>query len=260
MAGPAEPSGLHHVRVETGRVARLVLDRPPVNVMHLDMLAEMNQGLDSIAAADPAVVVIEATGRTFSAGVDIADHTGDRIEQMLASFHDVFRRLDRLPAPVIAVVQGAALGGGCELATACDLVVAARGATFGQPEIRLGAFPPVAAVELPRVMPPRRAAEMLFTGEALSADEAAAAGLVNRVHDDATFRDEAEAFIGLVSRHSAVVLALTKAALRMGRGRPLHEALPDVECLYLDRLMQTHDAREGITAFMEKRPPVFSDA
>ena len=253
-------SDLQHVRVETGRVARLVLDRPPVNVMNLEMMGEMRRGLDEIVACDPAVVIIAGEGRAFTAGVDVADHTEDKVAGMLHLFHGIFRCLDGVEAPVVALVKGAALGGGCELVTACDLVLAAHSAKFGQPEIRLGAFPPVAAVELPRAVGLRRAAEMLLTGETLSASEAQNAGLVNHVFDDTEFDERAEAFIGLLARHSRPVLAMTKAAMRMGRGRPLHEALPDIEHLYMDRLMKTHDAREGIAAFMDKRPPAFRDA
>jgi enoyl-CoA hydratase/carnithine racemase len=123
----------------------------------------------------------------------------------------------------------------------------------------VGAFPPVAAVELPRVMGARRAAELLFTGEGLSADAAAAAGLINHVFPDATFADQAEEFIGKVSRNSGAILAYTKQAIRLGRGRTLVDALPDLETLYLDKLMKSHDAREGLTAFMEKRRPKFQD-
>ena len=259
MSKATDSSRPRSVRVEAGRIARLVLNRPPVNVMNLEMLGEMRHGLEEIIASNPAVVIIAGEGRAFTAGVDVADHTDDKVARMLELFHGIFRRLDRCEAPLVALVKGAALGGGCELATACDLVLAARSARFGQPEIRLGAFPPVAAVELPRVMGARKAAEMLLTGEPISAEEAAEAGLVNRVFDDDEFEERAEEFIDLLARHSRPVLALTKAALRLGRQRALEEALPEVERLYLDRLMKTHDAREGIAAFMEKRPPAFQD-
>jgi len=251
---------LQHVAVEKGRVTRITLRRPPLNVLNLAMLAELRQAFTSVSRGRPAVVVLAADGKAFSAGVDIADHTEANVGGMLELFHAIFHTMADLDAPVIALVQGAALGGGCELISACDLVVAAASARFGQPEIRVGAFPPVAAVELPRAMGPRHAAEMLFTGETISADQAAAGGLINRVFPDATFAADAATYIELVSRHSGPVLAYTKEALRLGRGRTLQEALPDLETLYLDKLMKTHDAREGLDAFMEKRQPQFQDS
>ncbi|MFQ5671026.1 MAG: enoyl-CoA hydratase/isomerase family protein [Acidobacteriota bacterium] len=247
------------VRLEPGRVSRVILSRPPVNVLDLAMIRDLHSAFQRAASSDPAVIVLGAEGRAFSAGVDIADHTEDRVAGMLESFHAVFKIMASLPAPLVAAVQGAALGGGCELVAACDLVVAAASATFGQPEIRVGVFPPVAAVELQALLGPRRAAEMILTGESLDAREALAAGLVNRVYPDETFAACAEEFIGSVSRHSRPVLALAKQALRLGRGRPLAAALPDIEAIYLHQLMALADAREGLQAFMDKRPPRYQD-
>jgi cyclohexa-1,5-dienecarbonyl-CoA hydratase len=254
-----EGGAMEHVDVVQGRVARVILRRPPLNVLNLEMLGELERAFRELIPTEPALVVLAAEGRAFSAGVDIADHTEDRVGGMLEIFHSVFVAMGALDVPLVALVQGPALGGGCELVTACDLVLASRSATFGQPEIKVGVFPPVAAVELQQVVGARRAAEMLFTGEPFSAQQAAAIGLVNRVLPDESFAEQAEAFLGLISRHSRPVLSFTKQALRLGRGRTLEEALPDLEVLYLDKLMQTQDAREGIRAFMEKRPPVFGD-
>lgn len=250
---------LQHVKVDSGRVARITMNRPPVNVLNLEMLAELGRAFAHVATISPAVVVLDATGKAFSAGVDIADHTEDKVGGMLELFHGIFHTMAAMDAPIIGIVQGAALGGGCELIAACDLVVAAESATFGQPEIRVGAFPPVAAVELPRILGPRRAAEMLYTGEAMTAAEAVQAGLINRTFPNATFTEDAAAYVKLVSRNSGAVLSCTKEAVRLGQGRNLQEALPDLETLYLDKLMHTHDAREGLTAFMEKRKPDFKD-
>jgi len=250
---------MKYVRLEEGRVARVVLQRPPVNVLNIEMLAELERTFRELPASEPAVVVLAGDGRAFCAGVDITDHTEDRVGGMLEIFHSVFAAMAVLDVPLIAQVQGAALGGGCELITACDIVLASRSAKFGQPEIQVGSFPPVAAVELQRVVGPRRAAEMIFTGEPWTADEAAAAGLVNRVYPDEEFAQRTEEFVQLVSRHSRPVLSFTKQALTLSQGRTLAEALPELEVLYLDKLMQTQDAREGLQAFMDKRPPRFRD-
>ncbi len=257
MTEKREP--MKHVAVAVGRVARVTLQRPPVNVLNLEMLGELERTFRELIPSEPAVVVLEAEGRAFCAGVDIADHTEDRVGGMLEVFHSVFAAMNALDVPLVALVKGAALGGGCELVCACDMVLASRSATFGQPEIKVGVFPPVAAVELQRVVGPRRAAEMILTGEPFSAQQAAAIGLVNRVLPDEEFDQQAEAFLGLLSRHSRPVLSFTKQALRLGRNQTLEQALPELEVLYLDKLMQTQDAREGIRAFMEKRPPRFQD-
>ena len=248
-----------HLRVETGRIARVTLARPPLNILNIEMMSELARVLRDLAPHEPALVVLQAEGRAFSAGADVGDHRPELVGGMLEVFHSVFHALDALEAPVIAKVHGAALGAGCELVTVCDLVYAARSATFGQPEIRLGAFPPLAAVELPRVVGARRAAEMILGGGPIGAEEAAGWGLVNRVWPDEDFEAGAETAIAGLAGHSRTVLAMAKAALRLGRGRSAEEALPEIEVLYLDKLMKTQDAREGIAAFLEKRAPVFRD-
>lgn len=261
-------------QIEDG-VARLTLNRPPLNILHIAMMEEINSALAALTPSPPnslspglerrsgggeglrpRLLVIAAQGRAFSAGVDVADHTADRVEAMMRSFDRIFRQLHALNIPTIAAVQGPALGGGCELALACDLIVASEAASFAQPEIRLGVIAPYACIRLPQLIGPKRAAELLLTGETLSAAEAAQRGLVNRVVPAAEFPAAVEQLIGQLAGLSGAALALCKRAMGFA-SQPFAQALAAVERLYLEDLMATADAHEGLAAFLEKRKPVW---
>jgi len=256
----------HHILCERDAargVAWLRLCRPPLNVLHVPMLRDMADALAG-AARDPdlkAVVIAAAPGsRAFSAGVDVADHTRDRAVGMLAAFHDVCLRLRDLPVPALAVIDGAALGGGCELALACDLVIATPRAQFGQPEIKLGAFAPMASVLLAGAVGPKRAADWLLTGRIVTAGEAFAAGLVTRVVAEPELDAAVDGLLAELAAHSGAALRLAKRALAAGAGPgPAAERLAAVEQLYLGDLMATADVHEGLAAFIEKRPAVWAN-
>jgi cyclohexa-1,5-dienecarbonyl-CoA hydratase len=241
-------------------VARLMLNKPPLNVLDIAMMREINTALDAVRG-DPSVKVLvfgAAEGsKAFSAGVDIADHTADKVDEMITVFHDIFRALDKLEIPTVAVVGGAALGGGCELALFCDMVIASERASFGQPEIQVGVFPPVAVVELPRIVGPKKAMEMVLIGDRVRAVEAERLGLVNRVVPPEALGAATAELVSKLVGLSGAVLRLTKRAVRLGSARPFAEGLAAVEQLYLGPLMDTADAHEGLSAFMEKRPPVW---
>lgn len=251
-----------HVRLEQGAgLALLTLDRPPLNVLDLPALRELRAALDEAASADGwKVLLITGAGRAFCAGVDVADHTADRIGETLPLFHEVVRRIWGLEMPVIAAVNGAALGGGCELALACDLVLAREDARIGQPEIRLGVFPPVAAALLPGRIGPQRAAELVLTGRTLSATEAREWGLVTEVLPADGFAHEVERAVSGLTALSRPALRLAKRALRAGLELPFDAALERAEALYLGELMRCEDPHEGLAAFLEKRRPVWKDA
>jgi cyclohexa-1,5-dienecarbonyl-CoA hydratase len=222
------------------------------------MLRELASTLE-IAAQDESlrVLLLRADGRVFSAGVDVADHTADKVGEMIPLFNHVCQMLADFPAPTLAVVHGHALGGGCELALSCDLVVAAESANFAQPEIKLAALAPIAALRLPGLVGYRRTAELLFTGEAISAAAAARCGLINRAVPGDELDETARQLVGKLRGLSAAALRLNKRALRLGaEGRA---NLPAIEKLYLDELMSTADAREGVNAFIEKRAPVWTN-
>jgi cyclohexa-1,5-dienecarbonyl-CoA hydratase len=249
------------VRVErAGRVVRVVLDRPPLNIMDIAMLEDLERALVDVARDDAAaVIVITGSGKAFSAGVDVADHTGERLGRMLDALHTVIERLLSLEAPVVAAVNGAALGGGCELLLACDLVIARQGARLGQPEIRLGVFPPVAAALLPARIGAQRALDLILTGRTLTAEEGHALGLVSRVLPVDDFAAGVDAFVADLASLSPPVLRLAKRATLMREVEPM-QRIEAAESLYEDELMRLDDAQEGLSAFLEKRQPVWKGA
>jgi cyclohexa-1,5-dienecarbonyl-CoA hydratase len=239
--------------------ASLTIAKPPVNVLDIVAMEEMESALGALAA-DPSVrllVIAAAGGKAFSAGVEVAAHTSDKVERMIEVFHAVIRRIEAFPAPTLAAVNGAALGGGLEVALACDMIVAAAGAKLGQPEIKLAVFPPVAAILLPRLLPPTKANELLYGGGVITAEEALQYGLVNRVFAREGFAAEVAAFSRPFLENSGAALSVTKKAIRLAANRSFEEALQAVETLYLKELMATYDAKEGLDAFLNKRKPVW---
>ena len=247
-----------HIRYEVADgLATITIAKAPYNVLNIAAMKEMNAALDALKH-DAAARVLVLTGdgeKAFSAGVEVADHTPDKVDSMIQTFHGIFHRLRAIEIPVIAAINGAALGGGCELALACDMAVIVSGAKIGQPEIRLGVFPPVAAVLLPRLLSPARANELLFGGASLDALEAHGLGLVNRVFPRDTFRDDVKAFAQQFLGLSGAALVHTKRAVRAAAGRGFDDALAEAERIYLTEMMNTDDALEGLNAFIEKRKP-----
>jgi cyclohexa-1,5-dienecarbonyl-CoA hydratase len=252
-----------HIRFDvSGGVARLTLSKPPLNVLDIAMMQEINAALEEVGD-DPGVkvLVFEAAegSKAFSAGVDVSEHTADRVEEMIKVFHRIFCLLDKLEMPTVAVVGGAALGGGCELALFCDMVIASEKASFGQPEIQVGVLPPIAVVALPAIIGPKKALEMVLIGDRIRAPEALQLGLVNKVVPPEELRAAADEFVGKLAKLSGAVLRLTKRAVRLGGVGSFTDGLAAVEELYLGPLMSTEDANEGLAAFMEKRAPVWKD-
>ena len=240
-------------------VARITLNRPPLNILNIEMMKEINQALDSLKGERVKLLLFKAKGKAFSAGVDVGEHLGDQVEEMIEVFHGIFRRMDALPAVSIASVQGAALGGGCELALYCDLVLASEKAKFGQPEIQVGVFPPMAALIFPRITGRKKALELILSGETIGAQEALSLGLINKVVPNETLEEELEKFCGKFLPLSGLVLALTKKAFKAGLMDNQDQGLKVIEKIYLQELMKTEDAEEGLKAFLEKRKPVWKE-
>lgn len=235
----------------------ILLDDPPLNILDTAMLEELRDALGAGSRGRPLVVVEGAGEKAFSAGASVLDHLGEHVKPMLAAFHEALRRLHGLDAVTIAKVNGACLGGGCELALACDFVLASDRARFGQPEILLGVFPPVAAWQLSHQVPPRKGLELLLVGDPVDASAAAQLGMVNAVFPAAEFDAKCEAWISRLARHSPSSLLLAKKAFRLAAAEDFEQKLAATERLYLDELMKTHDANEGLIAFVEKRKPVW---
>lgn len=241
-------------------VARITLARPPWNVLDIATICDLAAAVkEAEERPDVRAVVFGAEGeKAFSAGVDVCDHTPDRVAEMLGVFHGVFRMLARTEKITVAAVRGHCLGGGCELATFCDLVVAAEDAQFGQPEIQLACFPPIAAITFPRLVGEKKAIELLLTGKRIAAPQAFSLGLVNRLAQAAGLEKVVEALLEELFKNSAAALAIAKRALRLGWAEEFERRLDQVERLYLEELMKTHDAEEGLRAFLEKRAAVWT--
>lgn len=244
------------------RVVKITLNKPPLNVFNIEMMREINHALEGLIDDQAIkVLVFEAaeSSKAFSAGVDVSEHTADQVEEMIDAFHLIFRLLDGLEIPTVAVVDGAALGGGCELVLFCDMVIASEKSSFGQPEIQVGVLPPIAVVALPDIIGPKKAMEMLLTGDRIRADEAERIGLVNKVVPPEELEVAAGELVDKLSKLSGAVLRLTKRAVRVGSIGSFADGLAAVEEVYLGPLMSTEDANEGLAAFMEKRSPVWKD-
>src|ERR1051326_9199350 len=240
------------------RVARITFARPPLNVFNIAMMDEIGDAVNECASRRNVVAIVFAAtreARAFSAGVAVEEHASETIFQMLDSFHSIFRNLAQIGKPTISVVDGPALGGGCELVAACDIVIASDRARFGQPEIKLGVFPPVAAILLPRIIGEKRARELILTGEMIDAAEARRLGLVSYLVPSNELEQKTEQLLVKLRELSAASLAMTRAALDLGGRSGFESVLTEVENLYLQDLMKTEDAQEGVRAFMEKRKP-----
>jgi cyclohexa-1,5-dienecarbonyl-CoA hydratase len=254
-------SARRHVRFRQEHdAARLTLARPPLNILTIDMMGEINEVLAALAGQRTLkTLVIDGEGKAFSAGVAVEDHVGDRLKPMLDAFHQIFRALHDLDCLTIAAVHGAALGGGAELATFCDVVIASEDATFGQPEIKVGVFPPIAALHYPRRIGAPRTLALLLSGDVVPAAEALRLGLADRVVPRAELAAVVDAQVERFRAQSAVVLRLAKRAVRETLGVDFEPALQTLEDLYRYELMATEDAEEGLRAFVQKRPPVWKD-
>jgi cyclohexa-1,5-dienecarbonyl-CoA hydratase len=238
--------------------ATLTLARPPLHVLGLEGIGAMQRALDSLAARDDIVVlVLAAEGeKAFSAGVEVRDHFPDRLDDMIDSFHRLCRSLIEAEAVTVAAVKGAALGGGMELTACCDFVIAAEEASFAQPEIELGCFPPLGAALYPWLFGAKRTNELVLLGERFTADEARSMGLVSRVVPRADVDSAVDVLASKLASKSPAVLRLAKKALRASTTRAL-ESLPEIETLYREDLAATEDMLEGLEAFLEKRKPLW---
>ena len=233
----------------------IVLNRPPLNIMNIEMMEEIARALNTVVKEQPKFLLLRSNGKAFSAGVDVSDHTEENATHMITAFHKMFHVLNHMMTPTIAAVKGACLGGGCELATFCDIVVASEKSKFGQPEINVGVMAPVAAAFFPKMIGCRKTLELLLTGATISAVEAQEIGLINKAVPDEKFEDEVNLIVEKFSALSAPVLRLNKKAVMDGLELDFERALGGVEDIYIQELMATDDAKEGLNAFLEKRSP-----
>jgi len=238
--------------------ARIALQNPPLNVMDRLMLEELASALAAIEGrAEISTLVLSGAGKAFSVGVDVADHTADRIAGMLANFHAVVRAMVNTRKVTIAAVHGHCLGGGAELAMVCDLVYTTADATWGFPEIKLACYPPVAVTALAALVGQKRAADLILTGRSISGQEAATIGLANRAVPGGEVGSAVEESLRQIAALSPAALAVTKKAIYVWDAMHFDKGLARAEKIYLDELMKTEDVHEGISAFLEKRTAVW---
>ena len=245
---------------EKDMIGKITLNVPPLNILNIEMMKELNQALKDFQKKNLKVLILNSNGKAFSAGVDVSDHTKDKVKEMIEVFHEIFTNLHKINAPTVAIVNGAALGGGCEVATFCDIVIASEKSKFGQPEIKVGVFPPVAAAIFPKLMWSKKALELLITGDVIGANDAKELGLVNHILPVDNFDEQSDKLvIEKLASNSAVVLQLTKRAFLEGATQNYSESIKKIEDIYLNELMNTNEANEGLSAFLEKRQPVWKN-
>ncbi len=228
-----------------------------MNILNVESLLELTLALER-ARNDASVMVVLITGagdRAFSAGVDVKDHFPEKVNSTLSVFNKVFYMLESLDKPTIAVVNGVAFGGGCELAMGCDMIIASEKAQFGQPEIKVGAIPPVAVALLPKLVGRKKAFELVLTGDVVTAAEAKQIGLVNKVVPAEKLEEATKELVAKLKESSPVVLRLTRMAFRESLDLNFKDGLDKVTDVYLNLLMRTEDSVEGLKAFLEKRKP-----
>ena len=257
----AAPPPLKFVSFEiTNFIARLTLNHAPHNVLTVPMMKERAEAIESLnGRGDIKAILLQSSQQAFCAGISLEDSRPDRVFQTLDAFTRVFQAMVDISKPVIVVVNGPAIGAGSELVGFADVVLATPKAKFAQPEVKLGVFPPFAAVMLPQLIGPKKAYELILTGEALSAEEALRFGFVNKVVPEAELNKTVESLLARVAEFSGPVLEVTKRVIGSSIGRPLKEAMKTSQDLYLNELMNLEDVQEGLRAVIEKRKPVWKN-
>ncbi len=251
------------VRTEVaGGIGRLIIDDPPMNVLTIPAIEQAVAGLHRLEADQGVkIITVQAAGdKAFSAGVDVADHTPEKMEHMLSTFEELCLGLHRSPKPTVALVKRMALGGGLEVVACCDMVLASDAATLGQPEVKVGVYPIIGVALFPKIIGAKAANEIVLSGAIYSAEDCMRMGLVNRVYPDASFDEDAEKYLSGLLRNSGVVMSYTKKAVLAGLDRDIDSALKEATKIYVNELMATEDANEGLQAFLEKRRPTWKEA
>jgi cyclohexa-1,5-dienecarbonyl-CoA hydratase len=244
----------------TDGAARVTLSRPKHNVFNIEMMREMIGALEGLKAdRDLKCIVISGEGPSWCAGVEVADHKPDQVEAMIATFNRMLELIEGQEVPTIAAVHGACLGGGMEAAIACDMVVAAKSAVFGQPEIKLGFLPPYAAIRLPLLVGPAKAIEICTTGRRYTAEEARAMGFITHCVEEGKLAETVEGLVKEIQHASPLILRLNKRAVKQHLGLDSSAAVQGVSELFLKTLMKTEDTLEGIASFEAKRRPVWKN-
>ena len=241
-------------------IAKITLNHPPYNVLSVPLMEEVAEAVESLnGRADIKAILLSSSQKTFSAGIGLEDSKADRVFQTLDAFNRVFQAVREISKPLIVVVNGPAIGAGSELVAFGDMVIATPKAKFAQPEVKLGVFPPFAAIMLPQLIGPKKTYELILTGEALSAEEAQHLGFVNKVVPEAELPKAVDEIVKKIGEFSGPVLEMTKRVIGSSIGLPLAEAMKKSQDIYLNQLMALEDVQEGLRAVLEKRKPVWKN-
>jgi cyclohexa-1,5-dienecarbonyl-CoA hydratase len=242
-------------RVE-GEIARLTLDRPEHNLLNERVLMELVAGINSVSETSAVkLIVLDSAAKAFCGGIELGEYTARRVFQLLDAFHNAFSAMVETAKPILVVINGPAFGGGAELAALGDLVIATPNARFAQPEIKLGAFPPLAAAVLPYILGPKMALELVLTAETMSAERARELGLVNWLVPEKDLQKKVEEVCAKVTAQSGPVLTMAKKAILGSLGLPLREGVRNSMKVFLNELADLEDSQEGLRATVEKRAP-----
>lgn len=239
-------------------VVRVILDDGKGNVLDSVMMTDLHELFKELKGNNNVkLITFEGEGKHFSFGASVPEHTKENAAEMLSSFHQLFYEIIELSIPTMAKISGQCLGGGMELALACNFLYADKTAMMGQPEIMLGVFAPPASLLLPLKIGNAKAEELLITGKTITADEAKSIGLLNGVFEDKEAMESAldEWISKNIVRKSASSLRYAVRVSRQTFNKTISNELPKLESIYINELMETNDANEGINSFLEKRKP-----
>jgi cyclohexa-1,5-dienecarbonyl-CoA hydratase len=241
-------------------VARITMNHAPYNVLTVPMMTELAQAIESLnGRGDIKCILLDSSQKMFSAGISLDDSRPERVFQTLDAFTRVFQAIGEISKPLIVVVNGQAIGAGSELVAFGDMIIATPNARFAQPEVKMGVFPPFAAIMMPQLIGPKKTYELILTGQPMGAEEAQQLGLINKVVAEADLEKTVNEVLGRIGEISAPVLEMTKKVIGSTLGLPLDEAIKRSHNIYLNQLMDLEDAQEGLRAVIEKRKPVWKN-
>ncbi len=243
------------LEIENG-VAWIKLANPPLNIVDMEMMNELVDAVEK-SENEAHIAVIGNEGKHFSAGAEIKEHYPDKAPEMIRTFTELIGKILNYNGVTVAAVKGYALGGGFEIPMACDIILASQNAKLGNPEITLAHYPPIAIAILPKMIGWKNAFEIILTGDAVSAERAMEMGIVNRVFSDENFDEEIRNYINSLLEKSPAALKFTKKALKASIALSFDAIMEKINDIYLNGLIKTEDAVEGLNAFLEKRKPVW---
>ncbi len=241
-------------------IAHITLNHAPYNLLTVPMMTELAEAIESLnGRGDIKCILLDSSQKVFSLGISREDSKPDRVFQTLDAFNHVFQAISEISKPLIVVVNGQAVGAGSELVAFGDMIIATPNAKFAQPEVKLGVFPPFASIMLPMLIGPKKTYELILTGQPLSADDALALGLVNKVVAEADLKNAVSEVLSRIVEFSGPVLEMTKKVIQGSIGLPLQQAIKKSQDIYLNQLMDLEDAQEGVRAVLENRKPVWKN-